>query len=134
MNMKTILLVVLILLASIGALWVVQYALNHKATVQIKETSMLPRESIQDVGIAKVASLTRIESDSLARIEDPTLLGLTAGAFNPQFEPLSSSEQATLKMSELQRPELQNMTAGDDNSGVRWSSVLLFILCLAIVF
>jgi len=132
--MKTILLVVLILLASVGALWIVRYALNHKATIQIKETSLLPQESIQDAGGMKVASLTQGESDSLARIEDPALLSLTAGAFNPQFEPLSSSEQATLKVNESQRPELQKMTAGDDNSGVRWSSVLLFILCLAIVF
>jgi len=132
--MKMILLVVIVLLASVGALWIARYALSYETAVQINKTSMLPRESIQDAGVAKVASLTQIESDSLARIEDPSLLALTAGAFNPQFEPLSSSEQKTLKASELQKPELQKMTAGDNNSGIGLGGALLLLLCIAILF
>ena len=146
--MKKILLVVVILLALVGTLGIVLYVLNHKVvSVQIKETSLLPRESMTSLpresikaeGVAKFTSLTQVESDSLALIEDKSLMGLTAGAFNPRFELLSSSEQKTLDTSAQQNPELQNMTAGDldDNAGlggVSWGTVLIVVLLLIIIF
>ncbi|HLD35598.1 MAG TPA: hypothetical protein VJC37_02665, partial [Planctomycetota bacterium] len=72
-------------------------------------------------------------------IEDQSLLGLTAGAFNPQFESLSTAEQDTLTASAQHNLELQNMTAGhlDDNAGLggaSWGTVLLVVLGLVILF
>jgi len=115
MNAKTILIMAVILLAMVGILSITLYVLKHKASVQIEKTSFLPCESIKAEGVAKFTSLTRVESDSLAMIEDQSLLGMTAGDFNPQVEALSSAEQEILKASEQQKPELQNMTAGDSN-------------------
>ena len=139
--MKTILMTVLVLLALIGGLAIVLYVVNHKpiVSVQIKETSFLPRENIKSEGTAQFTPLAQVESDNLALIEDQSLLGLTAGAFNPQFEPLSASEQNTLNSNAQQNPELQNMTAGDldDNAGLgdaTWGTVLLIVLGLIILF
>jgi hypothetical protein len=130
MNAKTILIMLVILLAMVGVVSIALYVLKHRASVQIKETSFLPRESIKPEGVAKFTLLTRGESDSLAMIEDQSLLGMSAGAFNPQFDPLSSSEQKTLKTSEEQKPELQNMTAGDssDNRKRGWGAALFILL------
>jgi hypothetical protein len=145
--MKTILLAVVILLALVGVLSIVLYVVNHKASVQIKQTSLipreimtsLPRESIKSEGAVKFTSLTHGESNSLALIEDQSLLGLTAGAFNPRVEPLSSSEQKTLKTIEEQKLELQNMTAGDlnDQSGIgtaTYATVIIVVLLLILIF
>ena len=141
--MKTILLAVVILLALVGVLSIVLYVVNHKASVQIKETSLLPRENmtslprenIKSEGAAKFTHLTHGESNSLALIENQFLLGMTAGAFNPQFEPLFSPEQKILKSSEQQNPELQNMIAGDSSgSGIGFFGALFILLCLLIVF
>ena len=137
--MKAILLVVVILLAVVGAVCIVLYVVNHNVSVQVKQTSLLPSENIKSEGAVKFAHLTHGESESLAMIEDQFLLGMTAGAFNPQFEALSSSEQKTLKMSEEQKPELQNMTAGDLNrnaglGGATWGGVLLAFLLIVILF
>jgi len=136
-TMKVSLWTIVVLMALVGTWSVVMYIVNHN--VQITKTSMLPREIIQDTGVARIASLTQGEADSLAMLEDTSLLGLTAGAFNPQFAPLSSSEQATLKTSESQRPELQKMTAGDldDNAGLgsaTWGGVLIVALLLILIF
>ena len=137
--MKTILMTVLVLLALVGVLAMVQYVRHHRATVTIEKTSLLPRESIKSEGTAQFTPLAQVESDNLALIEDQSLLGLTAGAFNPQFEPLSASEQNTLNSNAQQNPELQNMTAGDldDNAGLgdaTWGTVLLIVLGLIILF
>ncbi|HLD35595.1 MAG TPA: hypothetical protein VJC37_02650 [Planctomycetota bacterium] len=130
--MKTLLIMVLILLALVGIMSVVIYASNPKANAgrTIKNTSLLPRESTENKGTVQFTPITQVESDNLALIEDQSLLGLTAGAFNPWFTPLSASEQNTLKTSEQQNPELQNMTAGnlDDNAGFGWSVVFLVII------
>jgi Tfp pilus assembly protein PilN len=135
MNMKAILLVVVILLAVVGVVSIVLYVINHNVSVQVKQTSFLPSESIKVKGVTKFTPLTKGESDSLAMIEDQSLLGMTAGAFNPQFESFSSSEQKTLKDSEQQKPELQNMTAGDSNgSGIGFFGAVFILLCLLIVF
>ncbi len=117
--MKTILMVMLIVLAAVGALSIVLYAVSHKADVQVEETlpggvmTSLPRESIKADGAARFTPLAQAESDSLALLKNQSLLGLTAGAFSPRFDTLSSSEQITLKASEEQKPELQDMAAGD---------------------
>jgi len=97
------------------------------------------QESDQAEGTAEYTPLTQVESDGLARMEDGSLAGLDGGAFNPQFEPLSFSEQATLKTSEEQQPGLQDMTAGDldDNAGlgaVTWGGLLLAVLLLIVIF
>jgi Tfp pilus assembly protein PilN len=139
MNMKTILMVVLVLLALVGILSIVLYVVNHNVSVQVKGISFLPQESIKDEVVAKFTPLTHGESNSLALIENKSLLSLTAGAFNPQFELLSSFEQKALKTSEEQKPELQNMTAGDldRNAGlgnVTWGGVLLAFLLIVILF
>jgi len=139
MNMKTILMTVLILLALVGVLAIVMYAVNHKATVTIEKTSLLPREDIKTQDSVRFTPLTLIESDSLVLIEDQSLLGLTAGAFNPQFESLSTAEQDTLTASAQHNLELQNMTAGDlsDNSGLgnaTWGTVLVVALLIIIIF
>jgi hypothetical protein len=139
MNMKTVLLVVVILLALVGVLSIVLYAVHHKASVQIKETSLLPSENIKSEEAVKFAHLTRSETNNLSIIEDQSLLDMTAGAFNPRFEALSSSEQKTLKTSEQQKPELQNMTAGDLHrnaglGGATWGGVLLAFLLIVILF
>jgi hypothetical protein len=137
--MKTILITIGVLLALGGVLAMVQYVRHHKATVTIEKTSLLPRESIKTEGAAQFTPVMRVESDNLALIEDPSLLGLTAGAFNPRFAPLSASEQNTLNASAQQNPELQNMTAGDlsDNSGLgnaSWGTVLVVALLIIIIF
>jgi hypothetical protein len=143
--MKTLLIMVFILLALVGAMSVVIYASNHKANVQIKETSLLYRESMASArggsayggeGTAQFTPVTRIESGTLAVIEDQSLLGLSAGAFNPRFESLSASEQNTLNTRVQQNPELQDMTAGnsDNNSGLSLGSALLIVLILLILF
>jgi hypothetical protein len=76
--------------------------------------------------------VAQAESDSLALLEDQSLLGLTAGAFNPRFDPLSSSEQKTLTASEAQKPELLGMAAaGDSGSDVgRGLGAVVFIVLL----
>ena len=127
---------VLVLLALVGGLAIVLYVVNHRATVKIEKTSLLPREIIKAEGTAQFTPITRVESDRLALIEDASLLGLTAGAFNPRFTPLSASEQNTLNSSAQQNLELQNMTAGDsdNNSELSLGSALLIVLILLILF
>ena len=129
---------VLILLALAGVMSVVIYASSPKVNTSVKtsKTSLLPRESINAEGSAQFTPVTRVESGTLALIEDPSLLGLTAGAFNPKFTPLSASEQDTLNVSAQQNPELENMTAGDadNNSGISLGSALLIVLILLILF
>ena len=134
--MKTLLITIGALLALVGVLAMVHYVRHHKATVTVEKTSLLPRENIKTEGTAQFTSVTQVESDRLALIEDASLLGLTAGAFNPQFEPLSASEQNTLNSNAQQNPELQNMTAGDsdNNSGLSLGSALLIALILLILF
>jgi len=136
--MKTIVIVAVIILALVGIAGIIYYVMHHEASVQIKETSLHPRECIQAASAATFAPLTQAESESLAMIEDKSLFGLSAGAFNPQFEPLSSSEQETLKISEGQNPGLQNMAAGDlddqaGHTGWTWGAILLGILVLVII-
>jgi hypothetical protein len=135
MKMKRILAVAVVLLALVGTLG---YVLNHKARVRITETSVLPQENVGGEAGAQFTHLTKAESDSLAVMEDKSLFGLDAGAFNPQFEPLSSSEQKKLQISEEQNPGLQSMTAGDvvfDDHGevIVISTSLLIIIILLII-
>jgi hypothetical protein len=137
MNMKKILIAVVVLLALVGVLAIVMYAVNHR--VQIKEVSLLPRENIKTGETAQFTLVMRVESETLALIEDQSLLGLSAGSFDPRFESLSTVEQNTLNASMHQNPELENMTAGnlDSNAGLggaTWGSVLLVILGLVILF
>lgn len=119
--MKTLLIMVLILLALVGVMSVVIYASNPKASPGVKTE-----------GPAQFTPVTQVESDILVLIEDPSLLGLTAGAFNPRFEPLSTSEQDTLNASAQQNLELQNMTAGDadENARIGWGVGLVILLFL----
>jgi len=128
--MKRILVVAVVLLALVGTLG---YVLNHKAPVQVTETSVLPQENVGEETAVRFTHLTKAESDSLAMMEDKSLFGLDAGAFNPQFEPLSSSEQETLKISEEQNPGLQNMTAGDAVVVSSLSLVLIIILLVILI-
>jgi hypothetical protein len=132
--MKTLLIMVLILLALVGIMSVVIYASNPKdgPGVKMEKTSMLPRTSVKTEGIALFTPLTQVESGNLALIENQSLLGLTAGAFNPWFTPLSASEQDTLKTGAQQNPELQNMTAGDadENARIGWGVGLVILLFL----
>jgi hypothetical protein len=133
MKMKRILVVAVVLLALVGTLG---YVLNHKAPVQVAATS-LSQENAGGKAAAQFTHLTKAESDSLAMIEDKSLFGLNAGAFNPQFEPLSSSEQKTLQISEEQNPGLQSMTAGDitfdDHGGVIVISTSLLIIIILLI-
>jgi hypothetical protein len=110
MKVKKILAAAVVMFVLAGTLG---YVLSHKAPVQVTETSVLPQENAGGEAAVQFTHLTKAESDSLAMIEDKSLFGLNAGAFNPQFEPLSSSEQKTLEVSEGQNPGLQSMTAGD---------------------
>ena len=132
--MKTLLIMVLILLALVGIMSVVIYASNPKANAgrTIKNTSLLPRESTENKGTVQFTPITQVESDNLALIEDQSLLGLTAGAFNPQFESLSTAEQDTLTASAQHNLELQNMTAGDadENARIGWGVGLVILLFL----
>jgi hypothetical protein len=131
-TMKTVLWTCVVLLALVGVVAIVRYASSHNASVTIEKTSLMTREDIKAEGPAQFTPITRVESDRLALMEDSSLMGLTAGAFNPEFAPLSDSEQDTLNSSAQQNPELQDMTAGDAGVGV--GSVLLIVLILLILF
>ena len=130
--MKTLLTMMFILLALDGVMNTLIYASNHKASAKIEKALPLPRENIKSEEAARVTPVTRVESDNLALIEDSSLLGLTAGAFNPWFTPLSVSEQDTLKTGAQQNPELENMTAGDADESARigWGVVSIILLFL----
>jgi len=130
--MKTLLITIGALLALVGVLAMVHYVRHHKATVTVEKTSLLPRENIKTEGTAQFTSVTQVESDRLALIEDASLLGLTAGAFNPRFESLSTAEQNTLNSSAQQNLELQNMTAGLGTA--TWGTVLVVALLIIIIF
>ena len=141
--MKKSLLAAMVLFTLVGTLGIVLFVLNGEAGAQAKRTALvpleimtsLPREAIKSEGAANFTPVARSESDSLAMQEDSTLLSLSGGAFNPEFEALSSSEQKTLKTCEEQKPDLQNMTAGDSGSvGIGLGTLLLVLLCLVILF
>jgi hypothetical protein len=137
--MKTILITIGVILALLGVLATVQYVRHHKATVTIEKTSLLPREDIKAEGPAQFTPITRVESDRLALMEDVSLLGLTAGAFNPEFAPLSDLERDTLNNNSQQNLELQSMTAGNlnDNAGLgtaTWGAVLVVVLLIIMIF
>jgi hypothetical protein len=138
--MKTLLIMMLILLALAGIMSVLIYASSPKsnAGAAVEKTSLLPRDDIKAEGPAQFTPITRGEFDRLALIEDSSLMGLTAGAFNPEFAPLSDSERDTLNNSARQNLELQSMTAGNlnDNAGFGWSVLFLLVtgFFLGVVF